>query len=258
MNDRSWHDYPTDEIEQVGRDLGPIDDNLWADAQPKARGPRWDLIGIGALLFVVFGLVAFIVFRDDSESEAVAATVTSNTTGTSTTTTATSASSGLFSITEVTPPVSCLGPSAAAEPLETFLNAAVSQVGASYQLGAEVAATDPAPVAFDTSELVEWSLAQAGITINDGSWRQYLQLAECGATITPDEALDIPGALVFFFASEPTPDKRPDGAFVAISIGNGEQIIDVVEGQGVIVHAASERMLTHAATIPDLGTGTVD
>jgi len=70
---------------------------------------------------------------------------------------------------------------------------AMSQVGKPYRFGQEVRLDDPNPPAFDCSELVQWALAQIGVTFPDGSWNQF---AACRG-ISLAQARQTPGALVF-------------------------------------------------------------
>lgn len=137
--------------------------------------------------------------------------------------------------------------------LETFLEAALAQRGDRYVMGFEVRADDPDPDTFDCSELVEWAAARAGVTITDGSWLQYQAVAGAGTEMSVDEALRTPGALLFKFGSDPMSATRPDGADVAISLGDGR----VMEAQGTTygtdVFDAEGRGWTHAGWIPGLG-----
>lgn len=160
-----------------------------------------------------------------------------------------------------TPETTAPAPAPAPEggPLDTFLDAALSQDGAPYIFGAEVDPTDVDPKAggeaFDCSELVEWAAARAGVHVPDGSYHQYLQLRDLGSELTVEEALETPGALVFNFSSEPVPGGgRPAGAHVAISLGNGRLIEARGRSYGVGQFDAADRELSHAAFIPELGT----
>ena len=53
------------------------------------------------------------------------------------------------------------------------------------------------PASFDCSELTKWAAARAGVTIPDGAAHQYVWLKEQGATMTVQQALQTPGALLF-------------------------------------------------------------
>ena len=136
-----------------------------------------------------------------------------------------------------------------------FIDAARSQIGDPYRFGAEVRMDDTNPHGFDSSELVEWSAAQAGIKLPDGSWKQYQHLHEGGNAVPVDQALRTPGALVFGFSSDPlTTSGRPDRAFVAISLGNGK-VLDVSERGGAVRELDAGDIFTHGAVIPELIEG---
>jgi len=136
-----------------------------------------------------------------------------------------------------------------------FIDAARSQIGDPYRFGAEVRMDDTNPHGFDSSELVEWSAAQAGIKLPDGSWKQYQHLHEGGNAVPVDQALRTPGALVFGFSSDPLASSgRPDRAFVAISLGNGK-VLDVSERGGAVRELDAGNFFTHGAVIPELIEG---
>ena len=135
-----------------------------------------------------------------------------------------------------------------------FLDAAKSQIGDPYKFGAEVALDDKNPDGFDSSELVEWAAAQAGLKLPDGSWKQYRHLHEAGGAIPVDQALRTPGALVFGFSSDPlTSAGRPARSFVAISLGDG-RVLDVSERAGEVREMDAGNFYTHGAVIPDVST----
>ena len=170
-------------------------------------------------------------------------------------------------VTQTSEPVACFGPIGADQsvaeggPLGLFLNAVLSQQGTAYEFGAEVEAGEDDPQAFDSSELVQWAATRAGVAMRDGSWIQYLELDRCGSSTSVDEALGIPGALIFGFPTDPVEDgPRPPGSFVVISLGDG-RIVDIAPPE-IVIRAVADlpdgRMLTHGAQIPDLGLGTVE
>lgn len=134
--------------------------------------------------------------------------------------------------------------------VNNFIRHALEQVGDKHRKGAEVSMKDADPDSWDSSELIEWSANQSGVTVNDGSWLQYRQLNRQGGDLSVDDALRTPGALVFTFSSDPmaSPD-RPTSAGVAISLGNG-QVIAVTPGGNVEVVDASTREFTHASVMP--------
>lgn len=156
-------------------------------------------------------------------------------------------------------PTGCLGTGSNPAALEGFLNAALSQQGTAYRFGAEADPTEAEPTAFDASELVQWAGARAGLELVDGSWLQYLALKDCGSTMSVEEALTVPGALVFHFPTEPVVDgERPPGSMVAISLGDGRLIGAFRSSQVVEVREPAGLDLSHGATIPDLGRGTAE
>jgi cell wall-associated NlpC family hydrolase len=135
---------------------------------------------------------------------------------------------------------------------QTFLQNALAQAGDPYVWGASANPADPNPKAFDCSELVKWAAQRAGVDLPDGSWLQYLQLKQQGATIPVAQALQTPGALLFSFSHEPTPGGgRPSQAHVAISLGNGRTIEARGRSYGVGSFDAGNRF-DYAAVIPGL------
>ena len=238
--------------------------NDWVDQQQagdeltgeRNGAPRWRWEALGAVVVAILLVaVANVLLGGDDEPTVIATTLPPVTT---TVPVVTTTIPGVFRIVvdQTAAPEACNGEgSASAAPIQTFVDAALAQVGDLYEFGAEVDLSDEDPAAFDTSELVEWSAAQAGVSITDGSWLQFLSLVDCDAELSVQEALENPGNLVFGFSDEPKASQRPETSFVAITIGDGERIIDVREGSGVDVYAASTRELTHGARIPNLGDG---
>jgi len=107
-----------------------------------------------------------------------------------------------------------------------FLATALSQKGKPYVWGSSASPSDPSPASFDCSELTKWAAARVGVTIPDGASSQYLYLKEHGTTMTVDQALHTPGALLFHFNKEPTSRANLDGDHVAISVGDGVHTIE--------------------------------
>jgi cell wall-associated NlpC family hydrolase len=134
-----------------------------------------------------------------------------------------------------------------------FLTNALDQKGKPYVWGASAAPTDPNPAAFDCSELTKWAAARSGVTIPDGAAHQYVWLKQQGATMTVQQALRTPGALLFSFASEPQPglSGEPAHAHVAISLGNGLTIEAKGHAYGVGVFEAGNRF-NYAGMIPGM------
>jgi cell wall-associated NlpC family hydrolase len=139
--------------------------------------------------------------------------------------------------------------------LQTFLNSAVAQTGDRYVFGAETKASDPNPSVFDCSELVEWAAAQAGVKVPDGSWLQYRDLAASGTTMSVEQALKTPGALLFSFSSDPMTGGRPSAAHVAISLGNGKTIEAKGTQYGVGSWEANTKRFQYAGYLPEMGAG---
>ena len=142
------------------------------------------------------------------------------------------------------------------ESADAFLRAALAQKGDSYFFGAEASGSDPDPDTFDCSELTEWAAAQAGVTIPDGSFNQYLMAKERGWLVPVEQAEQIPGALLFDFSTEPVVGGgRPSVAHVAISQGEGRTIEAKSPADGVDEFSSAGRF-GFAAVIPGLAGGT--
>ncbi|RSM74808.1 hypothetical protein DMH04_39490, partial [Kibdelosporangium aridum] len=139
--------------------------------------------------------------------------------------------------------------------LQTFLNSAVAQTGDKYVFGHEVNLNDRNPSTFDCSELVEWAAAQAGVKVPDGSWLQYRDLAKSGTTMSVEQALKTPGALLFSFSSDPMTGGRPSAAHVAISLGNGKTIEAKGTQYGVGSWEANTKRFQYAGYLPEMGAG---
>ncbi len=154
---------------------------------------------------------------------------------------------------DANPPFDQPGPADdGAHSVHAFLDAALKQAGDPYVFGAEAANDDADPDQFDCSELVQWSAAQVGLELPDGSWLQYLTLKEQGATMSVEQALHTQGALLFSFSSEPTEGGgRPSAAHVAISLGDGTTIEARGRRYGVGSFDAGTRF-EYAALIPGL------
>jgi cell wall-associated NlpC family hydrolase len=131
---------------------------------------------------------------------------------------------------------------------------AVSQAGDQYVFGAEASPSDSNPYAFDCSELVQWSCDRIGVQppMPDGSWIQYQHCDAHLLTIPPAEAIGILGALLFWFDGDPRSAHRPNGAHVAISIGDGRTIEARSAKYGVGIFSVEDRGWTHGGLIPGL------
>lgn len=131
-----------------------------------------------------------------------------------------------------------------------FVNSALRQHGDRHQRMAEHTTGETDPDGWDSSELVQWAAGRAGASIPDGSWRQYQHVHGQGTTLTVDQALATPGALVFSFPTgDPLGAQRPEGAGVAISLGNG-RVLEVDQTHGVRVTTDVGRF-THAGVLAE-------
>jgi cell wall-associated NlpC family hydrolase len=138
---------------------------------------------------------------------------------------------------------------------QTFLNNALAEKGKPYVYAANAAISDPDPKAFDCSELTKWASARAGVTIPDGATAQYLYTRDHGTTMTVEQALHTPGALLFHFGHEPRDlgDIPADG-HVAISMGDG---VHTIEARGSkygtnVFDNAGGRSFNFAGMIPGM------
>jgi cell wall-associated NlpC family hydrolase len=106
-------------------------------------------------------------------------------------------------------------------------------IGYHYKFGGELDPTGPAGDA-DCSELVEWSVAQAGIEdgtgvrITDGSWRQY----QACRHIPVEQALATTGALVFLSRSDPPREGRDGIYHVGVVDAGRGQVMEACCGDG--------------------------
>jgi cell wall-associated NlpC family hydrolase len=118
-------------------------------------------------------------------------------------------------------------PAGSSTTAQNFLATALAQKGKPYVYGATAQTSDPDPKAFDCSELTKWAAARVGADIPDGATAQYLYLRDHSATMSVDQALHTPGALLFHFGHEPKNlgDIPADG-HVAISLGDGVHTIE--------------------------------
>jgi hypothetical protein len=132
---------------------------------------------------------------------------------------------------------------------------ALSQSGDEYVWGASSAdngqVLDEDPDSFDCQELVEWSAAQLGLEAEDASYLQYDALERSGHTMTVEQALQTPGALLFSSG-----DSGKVG-HVAISLGDGRTIEAKGRAYGVGEFDAGNRF-DKAGLLPGLDYGATD
>lgn len=124
--------------------------------------------------------------------------------------------------------------------VDRFVAIALQQAGKRYVFGAEAAASNPNPAAFDCSELVEWAASRAGISpkVPDGSAAQQAHCRSHGTLISVSAAVNTKGALLF----------QP--GHVAISLGNGKTIEAMNPSAGVRQGNANGRGWSSAGKIP--------
>ncbi len=108
---------------------------------------------------------------------------------------------------------------------QTIVNAAMSQIGVDYSLGAY----QPG-VLLDCSGLTTYAYAQAGISIRHQSGAQYRTVVNAGNLKTSTSALEV-GDLVFY--------GNPNISHVAIYIGGGQIVHANGYGRGVMVSSVN-------------------
>ena len=138
---------------------------------------------------------------------------------------------------------------------QLFLDNALAEKGKPYVYGATARISDPDPKSFDCSELTLWAAARAGVKIPDGATAQYLCIRDHGGTMSVQQALHTPGALLFHFGHEPRDlgDIPADG-HVAISLGDGVHTIEArghAYGTNVFDNAGG-RSFNFAGMIPGM------
>lgn len=122
-----------------------------------------------------------------------------------------------------------------------FVTIALRQVGDAYVWGAEAAATDRDPHAFDCSELTQWAASQVGVTFVDGSSNQLAAIRRARTTISVDQAKHTRGALLF----------HP--GHVVISLGDGLHTVEAMgQKYGVVKGSLAGRSWTAAGKIPGM------
>ena len=139
--------------------------------------------------------------------------------------------------------------------IEDVLTFALAQQGDRYDNTIPVDVKDPDPEHFDCSGLVRWSCARAGL-LPLLPWSAYLQAQSCVVKETSlgvDQAIATRGALLFKFpgiADVMTLKSRPDGAHVALSLGNGQTMEASGHNRPVGIMNARNREWTHGGRIP--------
>jgi len=149
-----------------------------------------------------------------------------------------------------TPSVGTSGSSLA----QQFLNEALAQQGKPYVYGT-TNVNDPNPKSFDCEGLVKWAAAHVGVSMPSGATAQYVYIRDHGGTMSVQQALHTPGALLFHFSHEPrnAGDVPADG-HVAISVGDGVHTMEARgRAYGVNEFAnAGGRSFNYAGMIPGM------
>ncbi len=119
---------------------------------------------------------------------------------------------------------------------QAFVSMALSQTGKRYAYGAEAAAGEANPSAFDCSELIQWALSRIGVFLPDGS------AAQINATqpISVADGLRTRGALLY----------QP--GHIGISLGDGRSVEARNSRSGVGVFPAADIKWTRAGRIKGL------
>ncbi len=137
---------------------------------------------------------------------------------------------------------------------QRFLSEALAQQGKPYVYGTTNVA-DPNPKSFDCEGLVKWAAAQVGVSMPSGATAQYVYIRDHGGTMSVQQALHTPGALLFHFSHEPrnAGDVPADG-HVAISVGDGVHTMEARgRNYGVNEFAnAGGRSFNYAGMIPGM------
>jgi cell wall-associated NlpC family hydrolase len=137
---------------------------------------------------------------------------------------------------------------------QRFLSEALAQQGKPYVYGTTNVA-DPNPKSFDCEGLVKWAAAQVGVSMPSGATAQYVYIRDHGGTMSVQQALHTPGALLFHFSHEPrnAGDVPADG-HVAISVGDGVHTMEARgHNYGVNEFAnAGGRSFNYAGMIPGM------
>lgn len=141
-----------------------------------------------------------------------------------------------------------------------FVNWAVQQAGDAYVWGAGRGGEDD-PASFDCSGLVLASAKKLGIQVGGTAYDQWVQTKNSGGTLSVEEALRTPGALLF--SGDGTGSGRGAITHVAISLGDGRTIEARGRRYGVVVvdAATNAKRFRFGGVIPGLsggGTPTVD
>ena len=143
------------------------------------------------------------------------------------------------------------GPGAGSGALSAFLTSARDQIEDPYVYGARLQPERADPTQFDCSSLTAWAAAQAGVKLPRTAEEQYRLLKSQGLLVPVDQAMETPGALLFYFSVEPSGQLAAGNAHVAISDGHGRTIEAKNSREGVGSWSAKGRF-NYAAVIPGI------
>lgn len=121
-----------------------------------------------------------------------------------------------------------------------FVTIALRQIGDAYVYGAQVNVNDPDPTAFDCSGLVNWALAQVGVTFPRQSEADMAAIETAGLTRTVDQCSRIRGALLW----------HP--GHVAISLGDGAHTVEAMGRKYGVVQGSIGNRFDRGGLIPGL------
>lgn len=117
---------------------------------------------------------------------------------------------------------------------------ALRQIGDRYVYGVEVRLDDPDPTAFDCSELVQWAVAQVGVTFTDQSEAQMAAIERAGLTRSVAQCARIRGALLW----------HP--GHIAISLGDGAHTVEAMGRQYGVVQGNIGSRFSRGGLVPGL------
>lgn len=121
-----------------------------------------------------------------------------------------------------------------------MVTVALRQVGDKYVYGAEAAASDPDPSAFDCSELIQWACSQVGVSFADGSSNQIAAIRSSGLERSVAACARVRGALLW------------REGHVAISLGDGKTTVEARGRAYGVTEATIGTRFTRGGLIPGL------
>jgi NlpC/P60 family len=145
--------------------------------------------------------------------------------------------------------------------IDAIVDLALTQQGKQYRFGAQPAASDPNPWAFDCSSFVRWCCDRNGVSppMEPVTYYQHIACINAGTIISLDEGLATRGALLFIHRDlagnpkTPTSPVNPSSfgrAHVAFSLGGGQTMEAMGTLYGVRIASTAGRGWTAAARVP--------